>query len=480
MQFILRTLALILLLFSSFHIQAQQFARAYGGSSIDTAYTLHQTADGGYVLAGYTQSFGAGDRDFWVVRVDAFGNIVWQRAIGGPLADTAMELVETVDGGFAIAGVTRSYGAGMVSGWVVKLDANGSLLWNRVIGGSNSNSFGGLAATSDGGVIAAGATQPAGGSYDGWLVKLSSAGAVTWQRRYSGADTDMFTRVRQTADGGYIAVGQTQSFGTGGDLWVVKTDASGAITWQRNYGGAGFEGGSDVRQTTDGGYIVAGSMEPPPYVHSDGWLLKLDASGNVAWQRAYGDGGALSSDGFYGVRQTSDGGYIVSGRTSIGAELQPWGSDAWVIKLDPGGNISWQRAFGSSQYDYSLVAIQTSDGGYALSGATQGFGAGSDDAWLIKCDAGGNLGTCAMARTATAATAVTAGTSAATTTTDPATALSNWEAVTTLTTTSASIYTICAAAAVATGVPSLSNLGLALLMVLLGLIALWRLRTTRV
>ncbi|MBI3147992.1 MAG: IPTL-CTERM sorting domain-containing protein [Betaproteobacteria bacterium] len=475
MLLILRTLAATLLLLFSLHTQAQQFARAYGGGNVDNAYSVLQTADGGYVLAGFTESFGAGSRDFWVLRLDASGSIVWQRAIGGSLIDTGLELVQTTDGGFAVAGITSSFGAGSSEAWVVKLDAGGNLLWNRVIGNADADDFWGLAATSDGGVIAAGSTRPGGGTYDGWLVKLSSAGAVTWQRRYTGAGGDAFSQVRQTADGGYVAVGYTDSFGAAYDLWVVKTDPSGAITWQRNYGGAGDDFAYDVRQTSDGGYIVAGTTDSFGYGANDGWVLKLDASGNVTWQRSYGDAAPANADGFYGVRQTSEGGYIVSGWTNIGSTGS---DDAWLMKLDGSGNITWQRAFGTSSFDYSTMVTQTADGGYALSGTTAGFGAGSNDAWLIKCDSGGNLGTCAMARAATATTTVTAGTSAASTATDPATVYANSEAAATLTATAATVFTICAAAAaaVASAVPAISNLGLALLMVLLGLLAVHRLR----
>ncbi len=224
----------------------------------------------------------------------------------------------------------------------------------------------------------AGETESFGaGIYDVWILKLDANGNVVWQKTYGGADYDHAYSIQQTSDGGYIVAGETWSswsFGAerNGDAWVLKLDANGNVQWQKRYGGADSDIASFIQQTSDGGYIVAGRTD---YFGAgdfdfDVWVLKLDANGNVQWQKRYGGPGW---DWASSIQQTSDGGYIVAGYTdSFGAGY----FDVWVLKLDASGNVQWAKTYGGADYDHANSIQQTSDGGYIVAGETYSFGAG--------------------------------------------------------------------------------------------------------
>ncbi|GAG49523.1 unnamed protein product, partial [marine sediment metagenome] len=228
-----------------------------------------------------------------------------------------------------------------------------------------------LQQTSDGGYIVAGYT----GEYI-WVLKLSSDGDIEWQRTYGGRDSDVANSIQQTSDGGYIVAGYTASFGAGHyDIWVLKLSSDGDIEWQRTYGGRDSDRSYSIQQTSDGGYIVAG------YTDSFGarniWVLKLSSDGDIEWQRIYG---GRDSDKSYSIQQTSDGGYIVAGDTD---SFGRGGNNIWVLKLSSDGDIEWQRTYGDGSFDIAYSIKQTSDGGYIVAGRTSSFGAGHYDIWVL-------------------------------------------------------------------------------------------------
>jgi hypothetical protein len=362
--------------------------RTYGGASDDWAYALVQTSDGGYALTGWTWSFGAGNGDFWLVKTDALGTMQWNRTYGGTNEEHAYALVQTTDGGYAIAGYTYSLGAGNWDFWLVKTDAAGTEQWNRTYGGTNSDWAFALVQTSDGGYALTGWTWSFGaGFYDVWLVKTDASGNMMWNRTYGGTNRDVAGALVQTTDGGYAIAGITSSFGAGAsDCWLIKTDASGNMMWNRTYGGTNEEHAYDLVQTTDGGYAIAGYTRSYGAGNADFWLVKTDASGNALWNKTYGGTG---EDYAYALVRTSDGGYALAGGTgSFGAG----GYDAWLVKTDASGNMQWNKTYGGASDDWAYALVQTSDGGYAIAGYTDSYGAGSSDFWLIKTDASGNVG----------------------------------------------------------------------------------------
>jgi uncharacterized delta-60 repeat protein len=366
------------------------FARTYGGMSSDYATSIQQTTDGGYIVAGYTDSFGAGGDDFWILKLDSNGSPQWQKAYGGAGSDYANSIQQTSDGGYIVAGYTYPTGA-PADFWVLKLDSNGSPQWQKTYGGSNYDYAYSIQQTADGGHIVAGSTMKTFGD-DAWILKLDSGGGIIWQKTYGKdivtGDNDYAYSIQQTTDGGYIVAGETWSFGTGGDFWVLKLNSDGTVAWQKAYGGTGSDSANSIRQTSDGGYIVAGETWSFG-TGGDFWVLKLNSDGTVAWQKTYGGTG---SDTANSIHQTSDGGYIIGGGTnSFGVGL----GNFWILRLNSDGVIAWQKTYGGTGGieigDTASSIQQITDGGYIVAGNTPSFGAGSSDFWVLKLASDGSI-----------------------------------------------------------------------------------------
>jgi uncharacterized delta-60 repeat protein len=312
-----------------------QWAKTYRGTDWDEAYSVQQTSDGGYIVAGWTSSFGAGGSDIFLIKTDANGNIQWAKTYGGTREDYGFSVQQTSDGGYIVAGYTDSFGAGYEDIFLIKTDANGNVQWAKTYGGTYEDYAYSVQQTSDGGYIVAGGTYSFGtGSSDFFLIKTDANGNIQWAKTYGGTYEDYAYSVQQTSDGGYIVAGLTDSFGADyDDIFFIKTDANGNIIWAKIYRGTEWDGAFSVHQTSEGGYIVAGVT----YSFSAGWsdifLIKTDANGNIQWAKTYGGG---SFDKAYSVQQTPDGGYITAGFTgSFGADSY----DIFLIKTDANGNI---------------------------------------------------------------------------------------------------------------------------------------------
>jgi hypothetical protein len=356
------------------------WTRTYGGSSDDYGQSVYQTTDGGYIITGKTNSFGAGSYDVYLVKTDANGDTLWSRTYGGSGLDWGYSVQQTTDGGYIIASFTYSFGAGGPDFYLVKTDANGDSLWTRTYGGSSDDYGFSVQQTTDGGYIITGFTTSFGaGGWDVYLVKTDANGDTLWTRTYGGYANDDAQSVQQTSDGGYIIAGTTESFGAGGeDVYLVKTDANGDTLWTCTYGGSGGDRGQCVQQTSDGGYIFAGATMSFGAGSYDVYLVKTDANGDELWTRTYGGNG---TDVGYSVRQTFDSGYILTGwTTSFGAGWE----DVYVVRTDANGDTLWTRAYGGGYWEYGHSVQQTSDGGYIVAGATYSFGAGRDDFYLLK------------------------------------------------------------------------------------------------
>jgi len=371
----------------------EYWAKTYGGSSGDWAYSVQQTSDGGYIVAGHTESFGAGGTDFWVLKLASNGSVDWQKTYGRTEDDFARSIQQTSDGGYIVAGDTGSFGAEVSDFWVLKLASNGNVDWQKTYGGSDGDEVWSVQQTSDGGYIVAGQTWSFGaGSSDFWVLKLASNGNVDWQKTYGDSDGDAAYSVQQTSDGGYIVAGHTELFGDGfSDFWVLKLASNGSVDWQKTYGGSDGDRAWSVQQTSDGGYIVAGFTDSFGAGSSDFWVLKLTSNGNVDWQKTYG---GTEDDFARSIQQTSDGGYIVAGDTeSFGAAGD---NDFWVLKLASDGSVDWQKTYGGSGGDIAYPVQQTADGGYIVAGNTRSFGAGSSDFWVLRLDESGSIPECPL------------------------------------------------------------------------------------
>ncbi|MFC1547272.1 T9SS type A sorting domain-containing protein [Candidatus Neomarinimicrobiota bacterium] len=355
--------------------------RAYGGAGTDVAESVQQTSDGGYIFAGYTNS-GRPDDDFWLVKTDANGDTIRTKTYGGSDDDNAYAVQQTTDGGYILVGVTRSFGAGSIDAWLVKTDANGDTIWTKTYGGSGVDQIYSGQQTTDSGYIIAGSTSSSGANtMDAWLVKTDSLGNTLWSKMYGGGDWEGAESVQQTIDGGYIFAGWTYTYGPGYQaFWLVKTDSMGAATWSKTYGGDDHDFATYVRQTSDGGYILSGHADGTPgYAQGKAWLIRTDAVGDTLWTRKYGNRISV-------IEQVFDSGFLLVG----GGENYANGTDAWLARLDTAGNVIWTKLYGGREGDFAKSAQLTADGGFIIAGMTLSFGAGSWDALLIKTDSAGN------------------------------------------------------------------------------------------
>ena len=361
------------------------WSRRYGGDGEDVCQSVQQTSDGGYIMAGWTSSFGSGNRLYWLLKTDANGDSLWSKTFGdAPYDDLCYSVRETSDGGYILCG-SKYYGSnGETDTWLVKTDSNGNLLWNRCYGGSYHDIGYAVRQVSDGGYVFSGITYsyPFGDLGDFYLVKTDHLGVPLWQHDYGEPDREGCMDVQQTSDGGYILAGYSRSCWNGqwNMIWLVKVSDSGDSLWSRCYHAPyGLDGKAySVQQTSDGGYIVAGEFWADGIGQWTSMLLKTDDLGNEIWKRAYG--GTHDESG-QSVSQLPDGGYLLAGWTRSFGLLE---SDAYLVRTDESGNELWSKTFNGENDDFCYDAQPTTDGGFVFAGCTGYIGSGTGDFWLTK------------------------------------------------------------------------------------------------
>ncbi|MBP9882140.1 MAG: hypothetical protein KBF32_01970, partial [Chitinophagales bacterium] len=325
-----------------------------------------------------------GDYDYWVIKFDVDGNTEWENTIGGNSSDILNAIQET-PGGYIIAGTSYSgisvdkteAGLGLADYWILKLDFDGNIVWQNTIGGSGSDDLLSIGNTSDGGFILGGyssspvsgdkSNPPIGplGYADYWLVKLNVSGGIEWQKTIGGNNVDVCYSAEQTVDGGYILGGYSLSGATGlkadpnnglYDYWVVKTDAAGNIEWQNGLGGKEYDIARKLIETTDGGYLIGGysnsgitgdKTEALIGIY-DYWVVKLSSAGTIEWQNTIG---GTSDEYLFSLKETSDGHFLLGGYSYSGIggdkiETTEGSADFWIVKLDVSGNIASQEVIG--------------------------------------------------------------------------------------------------------------------------------------
>lgn len=348
-----------------------EWEKSYGGTKLDSLTAIQQTSDGGYIMAGWSLSKDGevtgnhGESDYWLIKSDSVGNIQWKRTYGGKKWDYASSIQETSAGFFIVAGTSESN--------------DGDVSENH-------------------------------GSDDFWIILLDIQGNLIWQKTFGGSQRDISPLIRETAEGGFIIVGETSSTDGdvtgnhgGSDYWLIKIDQLGNMQWEKCLGGSQDEVPRSIQITPGNGYIIAGSSLSNDgdvrgnHGKSDFWIVLVDDLGNIQWQKSLG---GSETDKAYSIQNTSDGGFISAGVTQSNdgdVTNNPEKQDCWIVKLDSQGNITWEKIYGGSDLDQANSIQETSEGGFIIAGATKSNDGdvtgnhGDLDYWLLKIDAQGNL-----------------------------------------------------------------------------------------
>lgn len=353
-----------------------------GSSGSDEVIEIQQTQDGGFIMVGSTDSYGAGFDDVYLVKTDSKGTLEWSTTYGGFTIDHGQSIQTTRDGGYIITGGTFSYGMGSYDVYLIKTNSLGTLEWSTTFGGTGWDYGHYVQQTQDGGYIVAGYTGSFGAGLDDvYLIKTNQLGTLEWSTTVGGAKSDRGFSIAQCLDGGYIITGETNSNNSGYvlDVYLVKTDSLGNFQWQKYFGGSGYDRGYSVKQTQDGGFIITGETGSFGSDY-DVYLIKTDPLGTLEWSTTLGGAGNQFS---YCVQQAKDNGYIITGWSKPNDGV-PY--DVYIVKTDYLGTYEWSTTFGGSGDEYSLSVQQTKDGGYIVAGYTNSFGAGLYDIYLIKLD----------------------------------------------------------------------------------------------
>jgi hypothetical protein len=332
---------------------------------------MQRTSDGGYVVAGYTSGpdGSSAPHYFDLLKADASGHVLWNKTYGNDGDEYGsyaygMAVAQASDGGYAIVGTRYPNDSTGYDVYLVKTDANGIELWNKTYGGGNEEDGSSIARTSDGGYIISGLTFSYGnGSDDVYLVKVDAAGNEQWEKTFGGSQSDEGLDARQTADGGYIVAGYTNSSGSGGsDVYLVKTDASGNEQWNKTFGGAAEDLALSVLQTADGGYVAAGMTYSYGNGSDDFYLVKTNATGNKQWEKTYGGSNYEKASS---VLQTADGGYILTGGNYSSLTNT---RSVYLVKTAANGNEEWETNWGAAGDDKGSMVVQDPDGSYVVGG----------------------------------------------------------------------------------------------------------------
>jgi hypothetical protein len=376
-------LTVVMILLSGFVFGQITFQKTYGGANNDIGYSIQQTADSGYIIAGSTLSFGAGGKDVYLIKTNADGNVQWNKAYGGANDDWAQSVIQTSDSGFIVAGTTLSFGVGSSDTYVIKTNSLGDTIWIKTSGGVSNDSCFAVQEILGSGYVIFGSTNTMG--FDGTPM-------LEMNINYNGSAGQVVTT--GTTNSISYNIARSGIFIFPYSYFLGYTNRSGNEDLEFGYvnslnsslsnficmGGPGIDRGYCLKATNDGGFIIAGLTTSFGAGSEDVYLIKYPS----LWAKAYGGPG---TDIGNSVQQTYDGGFIIAGSTtSFGAG----NSDVLLLKTDSIGNIIWVKTYGGSGNDYGYSVLQTADSGFAIVGSTESFGAGSSDIYFIKTDALGN------------------------------------------------------------------------------------------
>lgn len=365
------------------------FERIFGTQFDDGASSFVQTADKGYILVGSTTKQNQNYTDVYVIRTDKYGKVLWSNTYGGNYDDGASDVVQTPDSNFVIVGTSSSFGAGQAQVYLLKIDEDGNKIWEKTFGENKDVAASNIRNTTDGDFIITGNTKDTpDNSRDALLLKVDKNGILLWKKHYGTSDGESAVGITLTSDGGYIFTGSDAN-GSSGDfnVYCVKTDADGNALWTKTYGGPNWEGGSTIITTQDGGYMISGYTVSYGAGAEDGFLVKIDKDGNEQWHNAYG---YVHNDRFSSVVQMPDGGYLASGSTVNYFTVNYTYTDAYFVRTDADGNLVWSKTYGSDKNDNVGRILKADDGAYVTLGNTNSYGQ-SQDFYFLKINENGMI-----------------------------------------------------------------------------------------
>jgi hypothetical protein len=351
------------------------WTKKIGGTGIDVGNEIIQTSDGGFIIAGYTTSFGAGQRDAFLVKLDSLGNVLWQKTYGTNLLEQAYSVKETYDGGLIISAFIYAATSNL---FLIKTNQNGDTLWTKNIGLSGNDYGTNIQLTDDGGFLVVGYTDSniSNGDRDVWLLKLDSTGTLLWSRTYGGTDADEGFKLLKLSEGSLLISGYSQSFSSGDrDGWIVKVDSSGNFIWSKSYGSGSYDEFTSAAEDENGNLYFTGTTESSN--NRDLWIVKTDSGGNHLLTKTYG--GAQWEWG-HDIKKTNGGNFIVTGfnQTNSSGLRQ-----LWILKVDQQGDTLWTKLIGSPNGSEGYSIIQTPGNGFAVTGVASSSGSGPD-VWVIR------------------------------------------------------------------------------------------------
>lgn len=374
-----------------------------------------------------------GNESMPIANTSFLGEVEWIKTFGGSGEETAQAIISTIDGGYAVLGFTNSTDGDMDGKsipvndyWLLKFDAQGSLQWNKTYGGSKDDRGQSLVQTKDGGFALTGYAMSDDGDgsvnngfHDNWVIKVDSQGELEWERSFGFSGHDHSYDIIEVQDGslfftGFLDItsaradGNTEKNGSRtrhgvGEFWATKIDASGELQWRGYFGGTNNDRSHAVVQSDDGGFVMTGFSESNDFDISntqgsyDFWMVKLDPNGNLLWERSFGGSGIEIS---YDIAKTQDGGYVITGNTfSTDGDVSKanGASDIWMVKVDATGTLVWERTYGGSDFDAAQAVIASKNGGYFIVGNSKSSDKdtnanyGENDIWLLKTDDVGDL-----------------------------------------------------------------------------------------
>jgi predicted secreted protein len=359
----------------------------FGGSGDDEAHSV-KVSSSGYAFVGITNSSGLGQNDVLLIKTDFYGSMEWNQTYGGFYNDLGYSLVTTPDDGYALAGSTSSFGAGSADFWLIKVDSFGTMEWNKTYGTQKYDSCRSLVATGDSGYALLGYSTNVTsddnrqrfrlGDSDIWLIKVDSLGNMIWNKTYGGVGSDSVSTIIETADGGFVLGCSTSSFGAGSaDFWLIKVDSFGTMEWNKTYGGLGIEYANSLVVADDGGYAMTGSTSTFGNGSADVWLVKVNSLGNLEWNRTYGTPRADYCDS---IVISKEGGYTLACITQ-----PPTFGDGefWLIEVDSLGSLKLNQTYGTSAHHSHTSLLRTTEDNYILGGSTRDTW-GLRDFWLVE------------------------------------------------------------------------------------------------